>query len=65
MDVKYDTVEKKYDLALTDLLHWNTALTSACTTIQLGEAYCVAGGGNPCPQVYTVSRSYSRPFSVS
>ncbi|KAJ6503679.1 hypothetical protein C8R45DRAFT_973429 [Mycena sanguinolenta] len=47
-------VEKKFSLALTDLLHWNTALTSACTTIQLGEAYCVAGGGNTCPQVYTV-----------
>ncbi|KAJ6484664.1 hypothetical protein C8R45DRAFT_829713, partial [Mycena sanguinolenta] len=57
-------VDTKFSLALTDLLHWNTALTSACTTIQLGEAYCVAGGGNTCPQVYTVSCSYSPDFSV-
>ncbi|KAF7373854.1 hypothetical protein MSAN_00597400 [Mycena sanguinolenta] len=35
---------------------WNTALTAACTTIQLGEAYCVAGGGDPaCMNVHTVA----------
>ncbi|KAF8144037.1 hypothetical protein K438DRAFT_1945601 [Mycena galopus ATCC 62051] len=48
------TVDAQYNIALADLLRWNTALTSACTTIELGEAYCVAGGGNPCPEIYTV-----------
>ncbi|KAF7343654.1 hypothetical protein MSAN_01986300 [Mycena sanguinolenta] len=50
-----NAIDTKYDLSLTDLLRWNTALTSACTTIQLGEAYCVAGGGNPCTAIYTVA----------
>ncbi|KAJ7636747.1 hypothetical protein FB45DRAFT_907241 [Roridomyces roridus] len=49
-----NVVEQKFDTALVDLLRWNTALTASCTTIGLGEAYCVVGGGNPCPQVYTV-----------
>ncbi|KAJ7779318.1 hypothetical protein DFH07DRAFT_910767 [Mycena maculata] len=48
------SVDANYDIALADLLRWNTALTSACTTIQLSEAYCVAGGGDPCPKIYTV-----------
>ncbi|KAJ7762133.1 hypothetical protein B0H16DRAFT_1808565 [Mycena metata] len=47
-------IDKKFDIALADLLRWNTALTAPCTTIQLGEAYCVAGGGNACPAIYTV-----------
>ncbi|KAJ7616194.1 hypothetical protein DFH06DRAFT_1062606 [Mycena polygramma] len=47
-------IEADFNVALADLLRWNTALTAACTTIQLGEAYCVAGGGNPCPATYTV-----------
>ncbi|KAF7296692.1 hypothetical protein HMN09_01078200 [Mycena chlorophos] len=48
------SVDEKYNLALEDLLRWNTALTSSCTTIQLGEAYCVAGGGNQCSKIYNV-----------
>ncbi|KAJ6503696.1 hypothetical protein C8R45DRAFT_1185524, partial [Mycena sanguinolenta] len=47
-------IDEKYDISLSDLLRWNTALTSACTTIQLNEAYCVAGGGNVCTKIYTV-----------
>jgi LysM repeat protein len=53
------SVDEKYDIALADLLRWNTALTSACTTIQLNEAYCVAGGGNACPEIYTVASGNS------
>ncbi|KAJ6492288.1 hypothetical protein C8R45DRAFT_990841 [Mycena sanguinolenta] len=53
------SMDEKYDLALVDLLRWNTALTAACTTIQLGEAYCVAGGGDACSSVYTVANSDS------
>ncbi|KAJ7264086.1 hypothetical protein B0H12DRAFT_1217298 [Mycena haematopus] len=49
------SVDEKYDTALVDLLRWNTALTAACTTIALGEAYCVAGGGDACTKVYTVA----------
>ncbi|KAF7288367.1 hypothetical protein HMN09_01399600 [Mycena chlorophos] len=48
------SIDEKYDTALADLLRWNTALTASCTTIQLGEAYCVQGGGNPCSKIYTV-----------
>ncbi|KAF7288355.1 hypothetical protein HMN09_01398200 [Mycena chlorophos] len=48
------SVDAKYDTALADLLRWNTGLTAACTTIELGEAYCVQGGGNACSKVYTV-----------
>ncbi|KAF8214838.1 hypothetical protein K438DRAFT_2008959 [Mycena galopus ATCC 62051] len=48
------SVDEKYDIALEDFLRWNTALTAACTGISLGEAYCVAGGGNPCTDIYTV-----------
>lgn len=48
-------VDAKFDIALADLLRWNTALTAACTTIALGEAYCVAGGGDACTDIYTVS----------
>ncbi|KAJ7636710.1 hypothetical protein FB45DRAFT_742072, partial [Roridomyces roridus] len=48
-------VDTKFSIALRDLLEWNTALTSACTTIQLGTAYCVAGGGGTCSKIYTVS----------
>ncbi|KAJ6503717.1 hypothetical protein C8R45DRAFT_818200, partial [Mycena sanguinolenta] len=55
-------IDTKYDIALSDLLRWNTALTSACTTIQLNEAYCVAGGGNVCTKIYTVTMI---SFSVS
>ncbi|KAJ7641875.1 hypothetical protein FB45DRAFT_1125995, partial [Roridomyces roridus] len=34
-------VEQKFNTTLVDLLRWNTVLTAACTTIGLGEAYCV------------------------
>ncbi|KAJ7021251.1 hypothetical protein C8F04DRAFT_271090 [Mycena alexandri] len=50
------SVDEKFDIALADLLRWNTALTSSCTTIGLGEAYCVAGGGDTCSKIFTVSR---------
>lgn len=49
------SVDEKYDIALADLLRWNTALTAACTTIEVGEAYCTGGGGNPCTDIYTAS----------
>lgn len=49
------SVDQKFDISLADLLRWNTALTSVCTTIGLGEAYCVTGGGDVCTDVYTVS----------
>ncbi|KAJ7465728.1 hypothetical protein FB451DRAFT_423455 [Mycena latifolia] len=49
------TVDQKFNIALADLLRWNTALTSTCTTIGLSEAYCVAGGGDACSKIYTVA----------
>ncbi|KAJ7197999.1 hypothetical protein GGX14DRAFT_374627 [Mycena pura] len=49
------SVDAKFDIALADFLRWNTALTAACTSIELNEAYCVAGGGNACTKIYTVS----------
>lgn len=53
-------VDEKLGIALADLLRWNKAQTSACTTIGLDEAYCVAGGGAACSKIYTVSRLVSR-----
>ncbi|KAJ7114305.1 hypothetical protein C8R44DRAFT_710133 [Mycena epipterygia] len=47
-------VDEEFDISLADLLRWNTALTADCTDLELGEAYCVAGGGNACTEVYTV-----------
>ncbi|KAJ7448811.1 hypothetical protein FB451DRAFT_760960 [Mycena latifolia] len=46
------SVDEKFDIALADLLRWNTALTSSCTTIGMGEAYCVAGGGDACSKIH-------------
>ncbi|KAJ7606476.1 hypothetical protein DFH06DRAFT_1019244, partial [Mycena polygramma] len=47
-------IENKFGLALADLLRRNSARTSSCTIIGLGDAYCVAGGGDPCSKIYTV-----------
>ncbi|KAJ7853907.1 LysM domain-containing protein [Mycena leptocephala] len=47
-------VDEKLGIALADLLRWNKALTSACTTTGLDEAYCVAGGGAACSKIYAV-----------
>ncbi|KAJ6538819.1 hypothetical protein DFH09DRAFT_71517 [Mycena vulgaris] len=41
-------------IAFADFLRWNPEINVGCTTIQLGAAYCVGGGGSACAKVYTV-----------
>ncbi|KAF9559712.1 hypothetical protein CPC08DRAFT_637416, partial [Agrocybe pediades] len=47
-------IETRFHIAAPDFFRWNPEVNTACTTIQLGSAYCVAGGGRPCGKVYTV-----------
>ncbi|TFY61264.1 hypothetical protein EVJ58_g4618 [Rhodofomes roseus] len=48
------TLEAAADISFSDLLRWNPELDTACTILELGAAYCVGGGGDACPQLYTV-----------
>ncbi|TFY50660.1 hypothetical protein EVJ58_g10948, partial [Rhodofomes roseus] len=43
------------NISFSDLLRWNPELDTACETIELDEAYCVGGGGDACPKLYTVA----------
>jgi LysM repeat protein len=36
-------IEKLYQITMDQLVAWNLNLTSTCSNLQLGDAYCVAG----------------------
>ncbi|KZT63139.1 carbohydrate-binding module family 50 protein [Daedalea quercina L-15889] len=49
------SLEAAADISFSDLLRWNPELNTACTDLELGYAYCVGGGGDACPDLYTVA----------
>lgn len=42
-----DKVDTAYDITLSELQFWNSALKADCSNLVLGEAYCVDGTQQP------------------
>ncbi|KAH9916876.1 uncharacterized protein B0H18DRAFT_1036738 [Fomitopsis serialis] len=47
-------LEAAANISFSDLLRWNPELNTGCTNLAAQEAYCVGGGGDACPSLYTV-----------
>ncbi|EPT02222.1 hypothetical protein FOMPIDRAFT_1047927 [Fomitopsis schrenkii] len=48
------SLEATNGISFSDLLRWNPELNTACTLLEANYAYCVGGGGDACPKLYTV-----------
>ncbi|KAH9480415.1 LysM domain-containing protein [Psilocybe cubensis] len=47
-------MESTAQIAAADFFRWNPEVSTDCSNILVGEAYCVGGGGNPCQKFYVV-----------